>query len=352
MRLTLLLALLPALHLLAACDVGGGGGGDSDVRWTPDATVPPASGPPVALDAYCAQYTTLACDTAERCDCLSDFGATRAMCRAFVAESCADDVTRPVAAGTFTFDPARAGRCLAAMATIASDCALSERDVLLFDASFCDTFLVGARRAGEVCDDSDECLDPLRCHEDRCVALPGAGAPCLSGARCADAHFCDATGTCRAQLPLGSPCAAAPSGCASDLHCDAVSGLCAADIPAGGACGQAPSWCDSGLYCDARSSVCAPYVAAGGECAHARWACAGALRCDEATSRCTPYPGAGQPCSPEGLCAGELFCGAGAVCRAPVGLGAACDDDRACASDACDGGKCVEAPSEMCSLLL
>ncbi|TNF33296.1 MAG: hypothetical protein EP329_08475 [Deltaproteobacteria bacterium] len=308
--------LIAAIAMTSACTSSGGGDG----TWTGTALPPPASGPPVQLAQYCASYVDLACDTATSCHCYDAIGGNEALCRIFMADRCDEEVTQRVDGGAVTFNATRAGQCIAAMKRIVQDCALSDQDVLLYVASHCEDFLVGARRAGEPCDDDDECVAPMECLGDVCVVLPGPGAPCLER-RCVDAAYCDEADVCQLYAGLGGPCAGHDYACGDDL------------------------------YCDSRSDTCQRYIAAGGACDHAPWACDDDLRCADPTGVCAPYPGVSAACTDDGYCADPLYCDAASICRQPGPVGAACDDDDQCASDDCEEGTCAVGTAEICDAL-
>ena len=351
--LVFVLPLVLALPLaLARCvSSSGGGGSTGDGYSAGDTLPPPASGPPIEAAQYCDRYTELACQTAVACDCLSGIGANVALCNAYVAQQCSEAVTQRVTSGAMSYDATRAGQCFAAIKTIVADCMLSDHDVLLYLASHCEDFLAGARRAGEACQDDDECLAPLVCSGEQCVALPAVGQPCLAGTTCADGDYCDAGDVCRAEALAGGPCGSAGAICASDLYCDSRGDTCQPYIARGGACAHSGAICGDDLYCDSRSDTCEPYIAQGGACGHATWACGDNLRCDSDSALCVPYPTVGQGCTAHGACADGLYCDALEICRQPAGIGAPCSDDEACASDNCPDSVCAPATSGVCTLL-
>ncbi|PKN53840.1 MAG: hypothetical protein CVU56_29750 [Deltaproteobacteria bacterium HGW-Deltaproteobacteria-14] len=315
------LAVTTALLALAvaACTPSGGGTAGFDTSATSDTLPPPASGPPVQLAQYCDQYTQVACGAATSCRCFDSLGGDAALCEGFMGQRCQSEVTDWVATGAVNFDATRAGQCLAAMRRIVADCALDEGDIRLFVASHCEDFLTGARRAGEPCDGSDECVEPLSCRGEVCVTLPAPGQPCREG-ECADDAFCDTAAVCRAQVGAGGTCAGEGDACRGDL------------------------------YCDTRSDTCQLYIASGQPCGHERWACDDDLYCSDDTDLCAPYPGVGQPCA-DGACADGHYCAA-SVCRRSAAVGAACDDDAACVSDNCDDGVCAAGDSDdICAAL-
>jgi hypothetical protein len=60
-------------------------------------------------------------------------------------------------------------------------------------------------------------------------AARGQSNPCADDFACVQTHFCSA-GTCAPRLPIGAPCAGAPTGCVAFAACDASMGVC---VPAG-----------------------------------------------------------------------------------------------------------------------
>lgn len=274
----------------------GGGGGDDDDDSSPG-----------GIDQYCERWARVACDAAERCDCLDDFGADRSTCVSFVEVECDDEIREPVESGARAFQAAAAGRCVDGVESILADCSLADADRYPEE---CDEIVVGLRAEGEQCESDDDCESGLECPDVVCVRMPLEGDPCLPDETCASDHFCDADGTCRAYRRAGEDC---PEG-----------------------------WeCDSDFYCDPRSGTCEPYLGAGEGCDHASWACDDDLYCTSGTRTCAPYPGEGESCEDAGSCDDDLWCDDGAICREPRGAGEECTDYEQCSSYECEGGRCV-----------
>jgi len=291
-----------ALALIAGCDDGGG---SSTLQ---------ASGPPVAFEAYCETYAAQVCASVEPCGCLEAAGGSVDLCEMFVGSECRGEVEDPVNSGARRYDGAAGGNCVAAMKVITADCRLEDADIALYEAS-CEHVTVGLRVAGEVCDSDDDCVAPLECYGDVCVALPGEGEPCFDQSSCFGDLYCGADVLCHVQKGVGESCAEGDQACLDDL------------------------------YCDSRGPVCAAMLAQGQDCGHATWACGDGLFCASDSSTCEPYPGAGQSCAlSQGECAEPYYCDAAESCQVKVEVGATCEEDAQCGSDSCDSQVCTSCP--------
>ncbi len=142
----------------------------------------------------------------------------------------------------------------------------------------CDSMLVAAVPEDGTCDDSEECVGNLDCRDDRCTRMPAQGETCADGS-CADDLYCRDNDRCSPYAGLGAPCAESDVRCGDDLHCSAASETCA------------------------------------------------------------PYPTLGQSCA-DTHCDDDLYCDEGAVCRAELPDGAACDNHRQCSSSDCVENLC------------
>ncbi|NMC72616.1 MAG: hypothetical protein GYA57_21520 [Myxococcales bacterium] len=271
---------------------------------------------PVPFEQYCERYAGIACEFAQRCDCLA--GATVEMCRLFVDGECADEVEAPVNAGRRSYDAEAAGGCLAGLQSLLRDCTLAEPQW----PEDCDRMLVGTLAAGRSCESDADCVPGLECHARACTDMPDAGQACLAGADCAEGLYCGDDEVCHAPQGVGGPCPEGNEACADDLYCDLRTSLCAAPLARGEACRHANAVCVEGLYCAVAAGTCEPLPAAGGDCVESSGQCAEGLYCD----------------------------GDSGTCRERLPAGAACTADDQCASDDCTGGVCIADPGGTCPL--
>lgn len=253
--------------LICICCLAGCGGGAS----------------PVPLEDYCDRYTDMACKTAEKCGCLE--GIPSGACRQVLLPDCEEEVTDPVEAGLMDYHPAEAGACIDALRKIAVDCSTDGDHY----PPACERTLTGRLTESQICTDGDHCRPGLECYDDSCTDMPANGEPCLGGYDCAEDHFCDAEGTCRAYLTNGAPCTDA-------------------DV------------CDDDLYCSELHGTCRPYPGRGGDCADSH-----------------------------GTCAEEHYCDPDLVCQAQQPGGAPCAESEECLSYECQAGTCSdEEPDDIC----
>lgn len=291
MRSPILVPALVALLALSGCEDNGG----------------PGDGP-VAFEDYCAAYAAMACDVAERCDCLGGYSVD--LCLTYERMQCQDDVEDPVRSGLRTYDAGAAGRCLDGLWDVAHDCVIDGNDEY---PSACDSMLQGTVAETGACDGDGDCLPGLECWNDACVRMPTTGQACLPGEGCASGHYCGQDGLCHGYQGHGGPCPEGDLACASDL------------------------------YCDDRVGTCEPYLATNESCAHASWACADDLYCSDAAGEvCRPYPGAGGDCADSySTCADGYYCGADDLCHAQLPDGSPCTGWEECRSEECTNDICV-----------
>jgi len=265
----------------------------------------------VPQERYCDEWAEMACELAERCDCLGGYGVE--LCITYARMDCADEIEAPVQSGRVTYDAHAAGRCLSASYDIARDCSLE--GARWPDA--CDQMLTGAVPQGGYCEGDQECISPLECYDDACVALPQAGQACHPEYSCAMDLYCGSSGLCETYKPQGQSCADA--------------------------------YCDDDLYCDSRTDTCQPYLGTGQDCSYDTYACDDDLYCESATQTCRPYPSWGQPCAdPYEDCADDLYCDSDKVCRPQGQGGARCSDSRECLSWECNGEVCEPDENDIC----
>lgn len=123
-----------------------------------------------------------------------------------------------------------------------------------------------ARKEGESCTSHEECQRGFGCDQSKCVSLPKAGSPCLSGILCALDAFCDLDKKmCESKKAVGGSC---PIGfeCQDGLSCipsaDGKSKSCQEIPKEGQACSTT---CAAGLTCKpgVKPGICAPTICAG-----------------------------------------------------------------------------------------
>ncbi|MBI5486371.1 MAG: hypothetical protein HY905_03475 [Deltaproteobacteria bacterium] len=347
-----------ALATTPACDDGAGG--------------------PLALSGFTDAMISSFCDFFTRCSGAGDDlffitgGGNAAQCRQRLREAMAagGDVEPPtvqweaaVSHGTATWDGQLASDCMAWMSSVACD----DMDSGAFELAHpeCQAILQGNLAAGAACHIDGECTngwcdDSAAC-PGVCVAYVAAGTACDdSTARCGPGLECPPdTSRCTAIVPetvaqRGQACddEIGPF-CAYALFCGA-DGTCQQTVAAGSSCATAPDSCAPGTFCLPTDGVChAPVMAtaAGVECGEAILTFCDPLAnltCDDATGRCVALPSAGQPCA-DYQCAIGNYCTSlmDGMCQARQPVGAACDYDRMCQTDHCEGGRCVSA-AEAC----
>lgn len=309
----------------------------------------------------------------------------------------------------FTFDEARAQRCLAAIED--ARCCVPQLEPYDPDLLDCNAVLMGALPEGSACNPTPPfggCADYGTCVADAgtcggvCVGRAERGESCdfrrcvdgtecrsgadgrgicrgvelEPGAECNEAEHCRLVGDrphlcidgrCAPQpvLPLGDACEGAIGICSDDAAC--VDGICVPRVGEGVRC-RSLGECQEGLYCDGpapegRCAWPAGECAVDADCPAASAYCIygddGAGRCsaDPTGARCWPYSSgvwtfhATESCPESHRCApnevGLL------VCRPIVAEGAACDATHPCAEGTrCDAGWCVAlvGPGDACGV--
>lgn len=349
-----------------------------------DATGSPDGGGALGAGAFCVAYGEAWCELLDRCPppwrAAWPGGCASAMtvgCQAAWLDAAAAD-------GTLAFDGAAAASCIEAldsMTCAASDALwLSQADNVPAD---CKAALAGSVPPGGDCSVGPECAEGAVCVfgdscPGVCTAQGAPGDPCAKGELCAWPESLCVEGTCTALPGEGAPCLTGL--CRAPLVCEG--GLCMAPGLAGASCedgapcyaglicfrpsDQQPGTCTlpralgetcfASWQCDPTSSV-GRLVCAGGSCQVApgpgqpcwEFLCDGAA-CDAAQipPTCVPLPGPGAPCWQGGACATGAFCDGGS-CAALGTPGDPCGGHSQCASFRCYGGVCVAPDAPACS---
>jgi hypothetical protein len=338
--------------------------------------------PASTLPALCEQFGKALCDRAFACG----IAASVADCAPYADEleaGCVQgtsELQAQIDAGALTLNYSAASACLA---EVAASCTL--------DIDHCtteDSVVVGKRALGAACGDSQECVAGAYCPiegdacDGVCTAKGGEGDACEGGGApsCADGLVCSGA-VCAKGAGQGEACSFATP-CAEGLACDqavcktpeAILAACPVEDPscniggmscsggsagasvchftyrtygaAGAACDPADAEpvneeveraCQLGLVCDPSAKICESTQPIGADCEAGESTCVFGAYCD-ATNKCAAVPGKGEVCTD--LCAEDTVCLEG-ICKAPLAAGAACSEDRACASHDCSEGYCV-----------
>jgi len=227
-----------------------------------------------------------------------------------------------------------------------------------------ESFCLTLKQPGEKCTYLQECKGGV-CVDGKCVTKVASGAECY-GDVCPDTDRCingDSaySGTCTPHPIAGQPCL--NEQCASSASC--VSDMCVANPPAtplgkvGENCGEAspstlpplsPQRCEPGLLCQPKALdaghqptawECKPPAAAGEPCHRGtQQSCRGSF-CDPTTNTCLAPAEVGGTCLSVAVdsCAAGSYCDASKepdLCVAKVGPGQACTSNAACAGGTCD----------------
>lgn len=231
-----------------------------------------------------------------------------------------------------------------------------------------------------------DCFTGFKCTGNVCVAKPGLGTPCSSGAECQ-------SGACADGVCCNSSCAGscnvclASLGATADGTCTNVSGpgspTCSPYLCMGTSA-SCPYFCSNDSQCvtgyRCNGSGCVPKLAEGSACSTSNMClsgyCADGYCCNDpcigscntcaaslgayANGHCTVISGIGTPsCSPytcDGMngvcptsCMDDSGCAPGFICPAGVCVtkytnGTACTDNHECQSGSCSDGYCCDHP--------
>jgi len=284
-----------------------------------------------------------------------------------------------IAAGRVTYNAGQVDACLESMKELGCDFNTSR----FFRSNPCAQALAGSVQAGGECSTDAECLANSFCKLDSgcpgiCTALLKAGQPCEDDDDCEDGlHCAGGTDLCAVVAPEGAPCGGgtAPE-CKMGLVCagadeeTGTEGVCKTQEQVftgklDGACDfDTTTLCEPGLSCvvsletsDAGTQAvfaCAEGVESGQACnlgappqCPAGEYCAGVdITNGVVNGTCQPLPAAGKDCVQDmaGQCAPGLVCDTDGKCHTVNRLGGACVSGLGCASETCEGGECVRPP--------
>lgn len=195
-----------------------------------------------------------------------------------------------------------------------------------------------ARKVGEPCLQTEDCVPSAFCDQGSCALRPGDGSPCGEGVYCAAGLACgSSSGSCGSIPGLGDPCALGPMGpflCEDGLAC--LSGTCASAPGLAKPCGDGTFVCADGLGCEFKSdgtNVCVAKADAGAPCSNDSQCQAGTY-CEFSTLLCTAVGAPGTPCDDGNECGPLGSCvapepGSPFVCVPMPGLGDPCFSDCA-----------------------
>jgi hypothetical protein len=395
----LLTAIALGLFLATACSSGSGGGGGGSVPIDGGATDTTgggsdtaAGGPdtagatPLPIDGLAAAMAEVMCGVLVKCPQATDLVfASLETCKTYVAAAGLDEawveLVADVKAGKVTYDPVKAGQCLAIMG---GSCDIYGKGSKAPAA--CVEVFTGTTADGAACTRDEHCQhrycqrDPTK-HEacpGVCATPGGATAPCIANngcsgeLRCLDGKcgsaktaaagqgcaelpcatglYCDAGEKCQAAIAAAGACTAGLFSCQEGLYCadGDPSGQCVTQGSQGAACtpvlsilGGYESSCAAGLVCVAgdsgsgKSGQCLPRRKLGESC-EGRGQCVGIdVECKKAegaaAGTCVPLPGKGGTCVPPDFAAGIYFtcalpydCSAAKVCTDPGSEGQPC----------------------------
>lgn len=201
-------------------------------------------------DNFCGEYAEVACHNMYECCTEAQIENELGVSEPRTEVQCREDKTRSCERGTASLrDSLKAGRV-----TFTADALNSCLDTLLAPSDTCATYVdklpwtepckaqvwVGTVGIGGACFFDHDCQGSPKTAEcgpnQKCVALPVGGFPCVNGA-CAADFFCN-VGICQAKLAEGAPCMNDDQ-CAETLFCDSAATpmpICTARQPGGSAC--------------------------------------------------------------------------------------------------------------------
>ncbi len=301
--------------------------------------------PGISLAELEASRHAAECERYVRCGLVTD----EQTCTTFFRRELDPALVAMVDAGKLRYDPIAAAACNKQLAALSCDATTAEARAV---PAVCKTVLIGTINAGATCLDDRECAtgrcDAPRCAPDACC--PGGCSSYAAPAKldelcdlevgCVDGAFCGADKLCHALGAIGGACDA-------DLHCaPGLACIGATDLQAG-ACRPLPKIGESCPYqrCAEIGARCAGQscvkVGITGDACTTDTDCSEFHLCDPASRRCTDTPTLGETCT--GRCAGEAWCEAAGMCRAPQPNAAPCTADDQCATQYCAEGPVFDA---------
>lgn len=318
---------------------GATGSGSTGGSTTTGGSSTGSSGPATAREG-CDAYVRAVAGRYESC------GVLAADAILSVGNSCAP-LIEGAAAGRLSYSRASAGRCLAALPTMACETLLSPDSLGFRDCH--DIFLADVPRGG-ACRLDLECAGPnwcelpeASCGLGHCVARAGAGQECVDAYEsCVEGYRCNDQGDETHTLlcdPEPAPYDAGPR------------------QPDGGSCTYGLPTCGYGLVCSRGTPRCVPVLSTGEACDPLDDRCVGGALCTD--GRCHVPSDAGEPCwrvLRDGGAGGYGYCpratecdfeeafrpdsGGVGHCQPARGFGSACSTNSDCAFGNCDVDHC------------
>jgi hypothetical protein len=311
-----LLGVAGVAFLLAGCGESERGGGDGD------GTIPPSV--PVEADAFSRAYADAFCTSIGPCCAAQSYAFDANLCRSTLEALLTALVRYYAGQPNVSFDEQGAGRCVSAVRAAYTAC--TDRDAYAAVDDSCDMFR-GTVPAGGSCHEGFECAETA-----------------------SESAYCD-TGVCTVEVdpsdPFDAPHAAAGAAC--NYTCD-DSGSCSGT---GGDTVTGVCWTEDGLVCGS-AGTCVSAPAVGSPCAS--YHCAVDAHCEG--SVCVADTATGSCDSGDDACLSTSFCDYSVspyVCRPRKQNGELCETGDECASDKCEGDRCVPwsvASPELCAGVL
>jgi hypothetical protein len=248
----------------------------------------------VRLGDFPAMAAQVYCNDAGHCCAEAGRQLDQATCVPTMEASFASALT-PAAGAPGTPNTAIPERCLGAVTTAATQCR---------SWTVCPELLEAIQKHGAEGEPCTGTCGPA----SGTLACGGDGPNDHNASACfvSDGLFCNPTsGTCQRRAAIGQPCS--DNIACESLRCDLSSMSCAAVLPVGSDCGHNVFGCGVDSVCEAGSMLCTSFSAQAG-----------------------------------------LHC----VCTRTLPEGAACHDDRQCASSPCVDGRCQAPPIDPFGLLI
>jgi hypothetical protein len=340
--------------------------------------------PAITAKDFPKAFAQAVCLPQQICRATSDY--VEAQCEADSMALYAPDLDKAIAKGASVFNAADAQTCIDGLK--ARGCERTPPEV---DAA-CERAVTGTIQQGQPCKWIYECAqgrcDPgapgacpatcgkvaqlgqscgdtpcdlragLRCVDNVCSQLKGAGEKCSSTSDCQLDFFCDSSSGCTQRGSENAVCSDFDQ-CAPGLFCNLGSegGLCQKQFTAGQSCtafsAEAITFaCADGYLCKGFSSSkssttagsCALMGQVGAVCDAAAQVtgCTDGLVCKGAACALKPVDGA---CTSNDDCKeGVAFCNASSQCQPLIAEGQACASSDQCATSFCDpsAGQCVD----------